>query len=170
MDESDDRVDAIVYVNQIEGAVACLDRRAPMPPLERIEAWQAAADALATFQVVVGQMAADAQDAMVQLGTKQLTTRRGPCHLARSSSSQEWRGYELLGKLADPMIEPSTGEVMDAVPLQVLRDVIAGCNKPDSTYSKWLTTGLKEWLPDDWRKFVTYHDPRDVIKLGEKRR
>jgi len=147
-----------------------LDRREPMGPEARIRAWRHGEEALRSLAVVVGQMRWDATDALAQLGEDQLGTDLGPVHMGWRPGRQEWRGYELLDRLGMKVIDPMTGEMVDAVPVDVLRDVLPACSKPETTSSRWSTTGLDRWLPDDWQVFRNQHDGQRVITIGERPR
>jgi hypothetical protein len=151
----------------IAEATGYLDAREPAGPTERIRRWQAAAAVLDNLSVVVGQMAADALDAMHQLGRLEASTDLGPVHIGKGYAKDEWRGYELLGVLAERVVHPDTGEVVEAVPVEVLRDVIPACSDPEHTSSKWKATALKA-RGINVRQFREQHDAPDVIRRGER--
>ena len=71
--------------------------------------------------------------------------------------SEKWDGHGVIGELADPMVTKD-GDIIDAVPVDVLRDVLPACG-PGATSSKWKVTALRQVLPsaDEYRE-VTYGD------------
>ncbi len=68
-------------------------------------------------------------------------------------TTEKWQGRRLLRAISTPMVDPSTGEVTEAVPLRVLADIIPGVGTDDQTSSKWKLTGLRniDVDPDDYR-------------------
>lgn len=81
---------------------------------------------------------------------------------------ERWQGRALLRNLSSEMVEPATGEVVPAVPLSVLTEILPGVGTDEQTSSKWKTTGLKniDVNPDDYRT-RQWAEPR--VKLGPKR-
>lgn len=67
--------------------------------------------------------------------------------------SERWEGRKLLRTLSTPMVEPSSGELIESIPLKVLADIIPGVGTDDQTSSKWKLTGLRnlDINPDDYR-------------------
>ena len=160
--------DVLALCAQITDIVDVLDKREPLPAMDRVTAWHAAQQALDAFQIVLGQLEGDAVEAMAELQIREVATKFGPVHIRRGSAKQEWRGYELVGKLGTPLVVQSSGEFVEAVPVEVLRDVVAGCGSPELTSSKWSTTGLERWMPDEWRRFRTVHDAGDRMGVGPR--
>jgi hypothetical protein len=81
------------------------------------------------------------------------TTRSGPVTVHRDTPrSERWDGHGLLGELAEQMIT-ADGEIVDAVPVDVLRDVVPACAQ-GQTSSKWKVTELRKVLPkpEDFRE------------------
>jgi len=96
-------------------------------------------------------------------------TRSGDVvHLAPGYAPERWRGHDVLAELAADVIDTSTGERLQAVPISVLVDVLPGCNAPELTSSKWRTTGLGRHLPD-WRRYRSRDDAPLVIRRGSPR-
>lgn len=87
-----------------------------------------------------------------------LYTRDGAVTVHRDlPRSEKWDGHGVIGELADPMVTKD-GDIIDAVPVDVLRDVLPACG-PGATSSKWKVTALRQVLPsaDEYRE-VTYGD------------
>ena len=169
----------------IRDAVGVLDAREPMPGkdrvllwLDRILLWLDARAAAAELAVVLRDLETDATDAIVELaretGSDELETALGVVHVGQTSPSERWDGYRLIGKLARTVVEvdPVTGELATeasrAVPVDVLRDVVAGCQTDKLTSSKWRKTGLRDHGIDVW-KFYDRDDPRPIIRTGPRR-
>ena len=81
----------------------------------------------------------------------------------RQTASEKWRGRALLRHLSTPMIDPDTGEQLEAIPLRVLVDIIAGVADDNATSSRWRTTGLRNLDVDpdmfrtrEWQPARTY--------------
>lgn len=85
------------------------------------------------------------------------------------SKTERWQGRRLLRALSTPMVEPSSGEVVESIPLKVLADIIPGVASDDATSSRWRTTGLRniDINPDDYRETV-WGQPR--AELGGRGR
>ena len=88
-------------------------------------------------------------------------------HLAPGYTPERWRGHDVIAELAEDVVDTSTGERLQAVPVAVLVDVLPGCNAPDLTSSKWRTTGLRRHLPD-WHRYRSRDDAPLVIKRGPR--
>jgi hypothetical protein len=88
-------------------------------------------------------------------------------HLAPGYAPERWRGHDVIAELADDVIDTSTGERLQAVPVDVLVDVLPGCNAPDLTSSKWRTTGLRRHLAD-WHRYRSRDEAPLVIKRGPR--
>lgn len=127
----------------INDATTWLDMREPTDPLDRIERWQAAAAVLDGLSTVVGQMAADAVNAMLELGREALETSIGPVYTEPGYAREEWDGNALLGTLSKQLVDRTSGEIVDAVPTDVLRSIIPGVGV-GKTSSKWGVTGLRK--------------------------
>jgi hypothetical protein len=85
-------------------------------------------------------------------------------HLAPGYAPERWRGHDVIAELAERLIT-FDGEPVQAVPVDVLVDVLPGCNAPELTSSKWRTGGLRRHLPD-WRRYRSRDDAPLVIKRG----
>ena len=140
-DEHTDEVHAALAA--ISVATALLDAREPTDALTRIERWQAADAVLTELKTVVSQMGGDAVNAMVELGREAMETSLGPVHTAPGYGREEWDGSALLGTLAVPRVDTTTGEVEDVIPVSVLRDVLPAVG-PGATSSKWKVSGLRK--------------------------
>lgn len=88
-------------------------------------------------------------------------------HLAPGYAPERWRGHDVIAELSEALVEPVTGECVQAVPIDVLVDVLPGCNAPELTSSKWRTTGLRRHLPD-WHRYRSRDDAPLVIKRGAR--
>lgn len=163
----------------IRRGVEWLDAREPMSGTERIALWLEARGAMSEFAVVIRDLETDATDAAIELtrerGVDELETPLGVVHVGWTAPVDHWRGYELIGKLAQTVVEvdAATGELatqaIRAVPIDVLRAVVAGCDTEKRTSSAWRKTGLEAVGidPRDW--YVRVKDPRPVIRSGPKR-
>jgi hypothetical protein len=152
----------------IAEATVTLDKREPTDPTERIERWQAAKAVVDDLYTVVKQMESDAVDAMVELGREFLETSLGPVYTDKGYAPEEWDGNALLGTLSVQLVDRDTGEVTDAVPTAVLRDVIPAVS-PGKTSSKWSITGLRK----HGIRVDSYHRKDDaplVMRRGTPRR
>jgi len=58
----------------------------------------------------------------------------------RQTSTDRWDGERVLSALAHDIIEPATGELVPAVPVEVLADVIPAIR---GRSSRWLVKGLE---------------------------
>ena len=58
----------------------------------------------------------------------------------RQTSTDRWDGERVLAALAHDIIEPSTGELVPAVPVEVLADVVPAIRGKSS---RWLVGGLR---------------------------
>lgn len=87
-------------------------------------------------------------------------------HLAPGYAPERWRGHDVIAELAERFVS-ADGEVVQAVDVGVLVDVLPGCNAPELTSSKWRTTGLRRHLPD-WRRYRSRDDAPLVIKRGAR--
>lgn len=100
--------------------------------------------------VVLGRRVDDQQTAF---------TRDGRVTIHRDvPRTERWDGHELLGELASPLIDGDTGEVLDAVPVDVLRAVVPACVQ-GQTSSRWKITELRKVVqnPERYRE-VDYGD------------
>ena len=92
-------------------------------------------------------------------------TRDGSIVIHRDIPRNErWDGHRVIGELAAPLVDTTTGEMVQAVPIDVLRDVLPACGQ-GATSSKWKITALRKVLqnPEDFRE-VDYGDA--VIARG----
>jgi hypothetical protein len=88
-------------------------------------------------------------------------------HLAPGYAPERWRGHDVLFELSADLWDMGTGEAVQAVPVDVLVDVLPGCNAPDLTSSKWRTTGLRRHLAD-WHRYRHRDTAPLVIKRGSR--
>jgi hypothetical protein len=92
-------------------------------------------------------------------------TRDGRITIHRAvPSTERWEGHELLGELAETLVDTTTGERVPAVELNVLRAVIPACGQ-GQTSSRWKVTELRKVMenPERYRE-VDYGDA--VIARG----
>jgi hypothetical protein len=143
-----------------------LDQREPLAPAERISAWHHVAAAAEALAVVVSQMNADALDAMHELGQAEWATDIGMVHIHRKPGAQHWRGRALLHALGRPLVDRESGEVTEAVPVEVLERVVPGV---EGTSSRWLTTDLDEFVAD-WKSYRTFGEATYEVRPGGKPR
>jgi hypothetical protein len=164
------------HVAIIRAAVDAVDQREPMPALDRIVLWQDLRAVAAELAVVVRDTEGDATDALVEYlrdtGEDHLETIAGPVHVAYTSPNERWEGHRLIGALARTVVpvDPDTGELhtqaIRAVPVDVLRDTVAGCATDDATSSRWRKTGVRKYV--DPGAFYDRDDPQPVIRAGVK--
>lgn len=168
----------------IRDQVGVLEAREPMPGTERIELWQDVRDAYAELGVILRDLETDATDALVELlrdsGEDELSTELGTVHIGLTTPSERWQGWRLAGALARNVaptkvdedgvfVADPEDEVFRAVPLDVFRDVVAGCASDDLTSSKWRKTALRNHVADV-RRYYDRDDPQPIIRAGAKRR
>lgn len=146
-------------------AVDELDGRGPLSPEDRIAAWHHLHATIDAAKVVLAQMAATAVEAMAQIGAVETETDVGPVHIAKGSKRTEWRGYAVLGLLSRQLLDRADGELIDAIPLDVARDVFGGCDSPDKKSANLLVGGLTKHgvRVDDYR---TVSDAPLIIRPG----
>lgn len=157
-------------VAAIRSATADLEYREPMSGMARITLWQDVREAVGQLAIVVRDIETDATEALVEItretGDDELETILGPVYVGLTSPTERWRGYDLLGALSSPVVDAATGELIRAVPLDVLRDVVAGCASEDLTSSKWRKTAVKRHL--DFRRYYDRDEPRPIIRAGRR--
>jgi len=92
-------------------------------------------------------------------------TRDGSVTIHRDvPRNEKWDGHRVLGELAAPLIDADTGEVVEAVDVEVLRRVIPACVQ-GQTSSRWKITELrKEMQNPEHLRSVEYGDA--VIARG----
>jgi hypothetical protein len=116
-------------------------------PSERLDLYGAADLAALTLGVTLRSMRHDAAVALVELGVGKrdvFVTDRGTYRRTESrQGSDKWRGWALCDALALDLVEPSTGEVLRAVPVHVMRDTVSACADESSVSSRWRVTGLR---------------------------
>jgi hypothetical protein len=76
-------------------------------------------------------------------------------------------GVELSGRLAVPVVVPATGEVMEAIPLEMVRRFVPGCADPELGSSSWRVTGLATVVPD-WHRYRHKEPAPWVLRRGGK--
>ena len=106
--------------------------------------------------VVLGRRVDDQQTAF---------TRDGRVTIHRDvPRTERWDGHGLLGELASTLVDTASGEIVDAVPVDVLRAVVPACGQ-GATSSKWKISELRKVLqqPEAFRE-VDYGDA--VIARG----
>lgn len=150
-DELLDYDDAVMVVDQIRFLAEALDRDVDsdadvMTPTERIDLYAACDLAALALGIVLRKWRHDAAVALADLGVKRgdvyntgLTTVR---RTTSRTGGDHWRGHALCDALAIDAIDPDTGEKVRAVPVHVMRDVVAGCARDELTSSRWRTEGL----------------------------
>jgi hypothetical protein len=75
------------------------------------------------------------------------TTRDGRVTIHRDlPRTERWDGHRVLGELAAPLIDTATGEVVNAVDVEVLRRVVPACVQ-GQTSSRWKISELRKVLP-----------------------
>ncbi|RPH74092.1 hypothetical protein EHM76_04150 [bacterium] len=153
----------------IRDQVGVLERRDPMPGTERIALWLDARGVRTEFDVVLHDLETDATDALIELtratGEDAYDTPLGPVYVGWTQPSERWEGYRLIDRLARDVMVRDTAEIIRAVPVDVLRETVAGCQTDALTSSKWRKTGLKQWGLDP-KQFFDRDDPRPIIRAG----
>lgn len=145
----------------IAEATTALDKRDPTDPVSRIRRWQAAKAVMDDLATIISQMESEGVDAMIEMGREVFETNLGPVHTAPGYAREEWDGNALLGTLSTQLLNRETGEVLDAIPTSVLREVIPAVT-PGKTSSKWSITGLRKY----GIRVDTYHHKEDApLKL-----
>lgn len=141
-----------------------------------VELWLGLTHARSILDDLIKTIADDASSRLLDRDDPRevyVTSTGSPVHLAPGYAPERWRGHDVLFELAVPSVpvDLETGEmgsVTQAVPVEVLVDVLPGCATPDLTSSKWRVTGLKRWL-DDWYRYRSKDDAPLTIKRGEPR-
>jgi hypothetical protein len=86
-------------------------------------------------------------------------TRDGSITIHRDVPRNErWDGHRVLGELAIPLVDATTGEMVEAVPVDIARAVIPACVE-GQTSSRWKVTELRKigLQPETFRE-VDYGD------------
>jgi hypothetical protein len=92
-----------------------------------------------------------AEDAVVGLmESSRVQTDVGLLQRRKSGGSTTWSGRDLLLYLTRSFVDPDTGERVDAIPVEVLLDVLPQATAPSAP---WRTTGLRahDIDPDEWK-------------------
>lgn len=85
-------------------------------------------------------------------------TRGGAVTVHRSvSANHHWNGHDLIEALAEPMVDTTTGEHVQAIPVTVARAVIPACGQ-GQTSSKWKITEVRKRVEADKYHNVDYGD------------
>lgn len=116
--------------------------------------------------VIARQWSIDAAERVEARGDREYRTRTGDLFHVERSKRERWRGYDLLAALSDRMVD-GDGELVDAIPTRVLRDVLPACGDEDATSSRWRTTGLRGLVDIDRYRDVEY-GPAE-IRTGPRR-
>jgi hypothetical protein len=80
-------------------------------------------------------------------------------------TNTKWDGHGILNALGVPLIDQNSGEVIRAVPVDVLQDVLPACGK-GATSSKWKITKLKDHIVID--PYLTTDYKAASVKYGER--
>jgi len=91
-------------------------------------------------------------------------TRDGPTTIHRDlPRTERWDGHRVIAELAVELVDTDTGEVVQAVDVDVLRRVLPACGE-GQTSSKWKISELRKEIQADQYREVTYGDA--VIARG----
>jgi hypothetical protein len=148
-------------------ATAVDDLGTTEPPDDRddlIAAWDRLEQIHRELGVIVRDYATRAGDMLD--GGEYIHPAIGPVHAAQTKS-ERWRGYHLVDRLARPLVDTDTGEIVPAVSVRVLRDVLPACGGEDQTSSRWRTTGLRGLVDVDQYRTVEYGPA--MIRRGPRR-
>jgi hypothetical protein len=75
-------------------------------------------------------------------------TRDGTITVHRETeTNHQWDGHAVLGELAQRLADMQTGDIVEAIPLDVARAVIPACGQ-GAVSSKWKVTELRKAIPD----------------------
>jgi hypothetical protein len=149
-------------------AYALITNEDVMAPAERIDLWIVARDVLDELAIAVRHLQTDATLALADLGVKP-----GGLHPAmggivkrgtRRVGTDQWAGHALVGALGVDLVNPATGEIVRAVPVEVVREVVPGCATEELTSSRWRATGLRGRVDVD-RFHVQRPTSEEVIEL-----
>lgn len=164
-DQPLDYDDAVMVVDQIRFLAEALDRDLDsdadvMSPVERIDLYAAADLAALALGIVLRKWRHDAAVALADLDVKRGDTYNTGLTVARRTTSRQggdhWRGYALCDALAIDAIDADTGEKVRAVPVDVMRETVAGCARDDLTSSRWSAMAVNHYVPNGAR----YHTQR----------
>lgn len=163
-----DHADALAL---LRAGIGGIYDREPAPAEDRIMLWQDLAAVRADLEIVYRDVENDATEALVErlreTGEPALETPLGVVHVGTSRPGDRWEGHKLLAALARHVADPSTGEMIRAVPLDVLRDVVPGCASDNLTSSRWRITSLRSYV--DPYNYVERGAPVPVIRAGPPR-
>ena len=165
--------DVAAAVAAVDAAVDVLDLEVELVGDDLIDLWIWAKHAVDRLAVAVRAIGAEAAVTVADLNAARgrgpreeyVTATGNVVHLAPGSSRTEWQGYAFVNVLADPLVDPETGEVVRAVPVDVLRRVVPGCGAPHLTSSKWNISAIPPGIVAQYRR--TEPVP-DVIREGER--
>lgn len=79
--------------------------------------------------------------------------------------TEKWDGFGVVGALGEPFIDADTGELVRAVPVDVLREVLPACG-PGATSSKWKRRALAAHM--DVERYSTVEWGTPVVVRGPK--
>lgn len=160
-------MDLRAHLDHVHDAAQALLDREPLDPLSTCALWREVVEAAADLDAARRDVEASAVDALATLGLaagQSIMTPSGPVLAAMRSGYTRWRGRALLDALADDHVD-RLGEVIRAVPLDVLVQVIPGCADYDATSSRWLARGVGQLLP--LNRYRTVEDATPTIRLGD---
>lgn len=128
----DETAEVINHIQLLADQLSDFDPGEVMTPRERIDLYALADLAALTLGVALRDLRNDATLALLDLevprdgvydtGTTVVKRTRA----VQQGTSDKWRGYALCDALARNMVNPSTGEIEQAVPVHVMRDVVSG--------------------------------------------
>lgn len=135
-----------------------------MTPDERINLWLVLDDLADELRMVLRDLETDATLALVDLDVPEGRVYNAGHDVVtmgrRQVGGDKWAGWALCGALAVEMIDPDTGEMIRAVPLDVVRSTVPGCADDALTSSRWRVTALRQLVDDAER----YHLERPVTQ------
>jgi hypothetical protein len=150
--------------------VHSIDARGPVPPRDLISLWLDVDHLHRELSAALRRLAEDAAEAVLAAvgeGGEWESAEGELVHLTRGYAKERWAGFDLVDRLAAPLIDGETGEFVRSVPVDVLRRFIPGCADPELGSSKWRTTGLAEIVPD-WRRYRSRESAPWVLRRGGK--
>lgn len=146
---------ALTTISRLTGELSA-SSDAVLTPQERVDLYVIALGVEDELRTAVrNALYPDAIDALADLGVPEGGTAATPYAwgvrrtTVRKPGRVEWSGWALCDGLAQDVVDKGTGELVRAVPVDVLRDVLPACGTQRLTSSRWRLEGLQGRVPID---------------------
>lgn len=137
-------------VRDLSRALAHIADHGPLPELDAVALWLDLDAVRATFAKILDLLEYEAIEATLAHGTDGVAvTDRGVGRISGYRRGNQYEGHAIAGALCRRLVDPDTGEVIAAVPVDVLRAVVPGCAAPHLTSSRWSRRALAGFVDVD---------------------